>query len=144
MAVIMVAMSDAARVTSGEFSAAAALRTLGQTGAVGAGIVGVHLVWGIGVPCPMLHLTGWQCPLCGSTRAAEALLRFDPASAWVLNPLFVVGMVILGVCAVAWAIEVLGGPALRLPTSWPRATQQRVYLISAVVAVAFTLVRNLV
>jgi hypothetical protein len=91
----------------------------------------------------MLHLTGWQCPLCGSTRAAEALLRFDPASAWALNPLFVVGMVIVGLCTVVWSIEVLGGLVLRLPASWPRPTQQRVYLVSALVAVVFTLARNL-
>jgi hypothetical protein len=53
-------------------------------------------------------------------------------------------MVIVGVCAVVWSIEVLGGLTLRLPASWLRPTQQRVYLVSAIVAVVFTLVRNLV
>lgn len=38
-------------------------------------------------PCPMLQLTGWQCPGCGSTRALYSLLHGDVAQAYAMNPL---------------------------------------------------------
>jgi hypothetical protein len=41
----------------------------------------------IGMPCPILTLTGWQCPGCGSTRALYSLLHGDPAKAFSMNPL---------------------------------------------------------
>lgn len=37
--------------------------------------------------CPVLSLTGWQCPGCGSTRALYSLLHGDVAQAFVMNPL---------------------------------------------------------
>ena len=43
---------------------------------------------GIGVPCLFLKLTGFQCPGCGNTRAALALLRLDATAAFGYNPLF--------------------------------------------------------
>lgn len=41
----------------------------------------------IGLPCPILTLTGWQCPGCGSTRALYSLLHGDPVKAFAMNPL---------------------------------------------------------
>lgn len=41
----------------------------------------------IGAPCPILTLTGWQCPGCGSTRALYSLLHGDPVKAFTMNPL---------------------------------------------------------
>ncbi len=38
-------------------------------------------------PCPVLQLTGWQCPGCGSTRALYSLLHGDVATAFAMNPL---------------------------------------------------------
>lgn len=38
-------------------------------------------------PCPLLQLTGWQCPGCGSTRALYSLLHGDVAKAFAMNPL---------------------------------------------------------
>jgi len=38
-------------------------------------------------PCPILTLTGWQCPGCGSTRALYSLLHGDVAQAFTMNPL---------------------------------------------------------
>jgi hypothetical protein len=38
-------------------------------------------------PCPVLQLTGWQCPGCGSTRALYSLLHGDVAKAFAMNPL---------------------------------------------------------
>jgi hypothetical protein len=42
--------------------------------------------------CPFHAITGWLCPLCGSLRAAHALLRGAPFAALAFNPLFVVGL----------------------------------------------------
>lgn len=42
--------------------------------------------------CPFHALTGWLCPLCGSLRAAHALLAGAPAAALALNPLTTVGL----------------------------------------------------
>ena len=38
-------------------------------------------------PCPVLSVTGWQCPGCGSTRALYSLLHGDVVQAFVMNPL---------------------------------------------------------
>lgn len=43
----------------------------------------------IGMPCPILTLTGWQCPGCGSTRALYSLLHGDPVTAFSMNPLLI-------------------------------------------------------
>ena len=56
-------------------------------------IVGIGLLYalfvsvsGIGVPCPLFTLTGLQCPGCGVSRMALALLQWDFASAFRANP----------------------------------------------------------
>jgi len=126
------------------FSARAALGRLATFGVVGAGIAGAHLFFGIGLPCPLFALTGIQCPLCGATRAAGALAHGDLAAAWSHNALLVVGLGLAAVCAAAWTVELAGGPALR-PPRWLRPlTQNKVYLVVAVVAPLFMVVRNLV
>ena len=96
-------------VTPSAFSAATALRRLADAGLVAGVLVCVHGATGIGVPCPLLLTTGLQCPFCGSTRAAEALVRGELAMAWGLNAVAVVAVVVLGVCALAWIVELLGG-----------------------------------
>ena len=40
--------------------------------------------------CPFHALTGWLCPLCGSTRAVLALTRGDVMQAVSFNPITVV------------------------------------------------------
>lgn len=42
---------------------------------------------GIGIPCPFWKITGLQCPGCGNSRAALALLRLDLAGALGYNAL---------------------------------------------------------
>lgn len=37
--------------------------------------------------CPFKALTGWACLTCGGTRAFRALVRFDLATAFEMNPL---------------------------------------------------------
>lgn len=43
---------------------------------------------GHGLPCPLLLLTGLQCPACGMTRAAAALLRLDFTAAFSYHALW--------------------------------------------------------
>jgi hypothetical protein len=102
---------------------------------------------GIGVPCPFLALTGWQCPLCGGTRMGAALLRGDLRGAFAHNPLTLGALMVLATLAVVWAIEVSGGPALRPP----RRLTNRLQRVPAVgwlvlillLAVVYTVFRNL-
>ena len=74
---------------------------------------------------------------------AAALLDGHVVQAFWFNPfLFVLGAV-LCVLTIFWAIEALGGPAVRPPRSWPRISQKRVYGVVGVFAIAFMVVRNL-
>jgi len=52
-------------------------------------------LWG----CPFKGLTGFACPLCGTTRAALALARLDVAGAFVHYPL----------PTLAWILFLAGG-----------------------------------
>jgi hypothetical protein len=107
----------------------------------------LYATTGVGVPCPFRALTGWQCPLCGGTRMGAALLHGDVASAYAFNPLAFILLVVLAVVAAVWAIEVAGGPAVRLPRG-VTARLQRVpgvawTLLVLLMAVAYTVLRNL-
>ena len=102
---------------------------------------------GIGLPCPIRALTGWQCPLCGGTRMGDALLHGDLGAAVVANPFVLVAGVVLVLLSLLWTVELLGGPALRPPQflrrrietvpawAWPA--------LGAVVALGFAVLRNL-
>jgi hypothetical protein len=103
---------------------------------------------GIGLPCPFLALTGWQCPLCGGTRMGGALLAGDLGTAFAANPLALVATAVLAVLSVLWAIELLGGPAVRPPRGvgerLARFSASAWLVLGAVVAVAYAVLRNLV
>ena len=63
--------------------------------------------YGLGIPCPVYRLTGLQCPGCGNSRAALALLRLDVKAALGYNLLFPLEFgyllwVILRVCYAYW------------------------------------------
>lgn len=74
--------------------------------------------------CPFRALTGLLCPLCGSLRAAHALLHGQIVAAFALNPFtFVSGL--------AWPLAARWTPARRL---WPTF---------ATAAIVFTVLRNL-
>ncbi|HVD55052.1 MAG TPA: DUF2752 domain-containing protein [Propionibacteriaceae bacterium] len=127
-----------------------AVRAAGYVGAFFAGGVALSALYattGLGLPCPFRAVTGWDCPLCGGTRMGDALLHGDVSAAFGFNPLAVVGLLVLGILGVLWAVEAAGGPAVRLPR--PLADRlQRIrpshWLVAGlVVAVIYTLARNL-
>ncbi|HEY6813671.1 MAG TPA: DUF2752 domain-containing protein [Propionibacteriaceae bacterium] len=127
-----------------------AVRAAGYVGAFFAGGVALSALYattGLGLPCPFRAVTGWDCPLCGGTRLGDALLHGDVSAAFGFNPLALIGLFVLGILGVLWAIEAAGGPAVRLPR--PLADRlQRVrpshWLMAGLVAsVIYTLARNL-
>jgi Protein of unknown function (DUF2752) len=100
----------------------------------------------IGVPCVFHATTGLDCPLCGSTRMAAALLRGDPAAAWAFNaPMLLIGPVVgvaVGYQLLAWSMERVR--LVRLPRWRLRAsTQDRLIKVFAVGMLLFGVLRNL-
>ncbi|HET8957018.1 MAG TPA: DUF2752 domain-containing protein, partial [Microcella sp.] len=50
-------------------------------------------------PCPVLVLTGLQCPGCGATRAAYSALHGDWLDSLAMNPIVLVGYVASAILA---------------------------------------------
>ena len=123
------------------------LAVVGGLFAGGLALSALFATTGVGVPCPFLALTGWQCPLCGGTRMGAALLRGDVAAAYAFNPLVLLALTVLGALAVVWAIEVAGGPAIRPPRRMTKRLQQVPTpawpLLALLLAVLYTVLRNL-
>jgi len=89
-------------------------------------------------PCPLLALTGWYCPGCGSLRAFHQLLHGNLGNALALNPLAVLNLPFLAYGMASYAAFVVRGrylPRRFLPAPWIRAL--------AAVVVAFGIARNL-
>jgi hypothetical protein len=69
------------------------------------------------------------------------LLHGEFGAAWSANPFVFVLLCGLAVAVMAWTVEMLGGPAVRLPA---RLADQRVwYAALAVAGLAFAVVRNI-
>jgi len=87
--------------------------------------------------CPTKMLFGFDCPMCGATRAVHSLLRFDLGGAIDHNLLFVLALPALLYAFVAWTASRMGRPLKPLPLSsaW-------VMVPLVVVALTFTVVRN--
>lgn len=119
-----------------------ALARVAGVGGVGAVITAVYVATGKGITCPSLRL-GFLCPFCGGTRMAAAVVRGDLGQAFGWNPFLFVGGVVLGLASLAWLVELLGGPQVRPPSRFGPITQTRVYWVLGVLALLFTLARNL-
>jgi hypothetical protein len=53
--------------------------------------------------CPFNAITGLQCPACGATRMAHALVHGDLAAAWHFNALMLIaGLPLLGWLWLRW------------------------------------------
>ncbi len=130
------------------FRASRGLTYLGGFFGYGVALSALYATTGIGMPCPFRMVTGWQCPLCGGTRLGRSLLEGDVVTAFVDNPLVLVGLAVLTVLGLLWTVEAAGGPAVRLPRAWATRTQTvhptSWLLIGLSISVAFVLVRNLV
>ncbi len=72
------------------------------------------------------------------------MLNGDLAGAWSLNAWTTCLGIVLGVCVLAWIVEAMGGPRLRLPLWVGPVTQNRVYRWLGVTGLIFMVVRNLV
>jgi hypothetical protein len=129
------------------FRPQAGLKYLGGFAAYGLGLSALYATTGIGLPCPLRELTGWQCPFCGGTRMGSAMLHLDIGAAFAYNPVVLIGLVVLGVLGVVWTIEAAGGPATRLPRAISRPLRRvgrdRWLLIGLGAALIYTVLRNL-
>lgn len=124
------------------FSPRAALAQVGRIGLVGVGIGGLYLATGLGFSCGLAAHGIW-CPFCGGTRMVASVMRGDLGAAFHWNPMLFLGAILMALVCVAWVIEWAGGPALRWPERWGRVTQKRLYIVAAIVAGVFMLIRNL-
>lgn len=129
------------------FRPSAALRPLVGFFATGLGLSALYATTGVGVICPFLAVTGWDCPLCGGTRMGSALLHGDVAAAFAFNPVALVGITLLGVIGVLWVVEALGGPVVRPPAGLRqrlvRTTHTQRLTAFFAFAVVYTVLRNL-
>jgi hypothetical protein len=117
------------------------LRAAAAFGAIGLSLALMQSLAGIGIPCPWRALTHTLCPFCGATTMGVHLLHGEFGAAWSANPFVFVLLCGLAVAVVAWTVEMLGGPAVRLPA---RLADQRVwYAAFAVAGLAFAVVRNI-
>jgi hypothetical protein len=111
-------------------------------GAVGVSLSAVFAISGAGIPCPWRALTHTLCPFCGATTMGAHLLRGEFAAAWAANQFVAVLLVGLAIACVLWTVELLGGPAVRLPG---RGADQRLwYLVLGGAALGFAVLRNAV
>lgn len=87
--------------------------------------------------CPLKLVTGIDCPVCGSLRAAHSLLHGHVGAAAGHNLLFVVSVPFVLLAWATWLGSTLGWPVRRwrVPANawWPLTA----------LAIAFMLVRNL-
>jgi len=87
--------------------------------------------------CPFRLITGYTCPGCGGTRALHQLLHGHLEAAFMLNPLFVIGLPFLAFALLrhtTFAIKGKTPPPNALPAN-------AIYLIFFVI-VSFWIFRN--
>lgn len=121
---------------------------LAATGLGGLALAGLYQLSGgrIGIPCLLQLSTGLDCPLCGSTRMAAALLHGDLSAAWAFNaPMVVIGPLLgvaVGYQLFAWFLEWIR--LVRLPRLGPsQRTIDRLLTTLLVGMVLFGVLRNL-
>lgn len=90
--------------------------------------------------CPFQALTGWDCPLCGGTRAARALLTGDVPAALDHNVVVTVLAFAMVAALAGWAWRRRSGrqPAPLIP--WRSTVALPIVLV---LLAGFTVVRNL-
>lgn len=63
-------------------------------------------------PCPILAVTGWQCPGCGGTRAAYSLLHGDVTESLAMNPLLLALYAAAALVLASFAVTAKARPRL--------------------------------
>lgn len=86
--------------------------------------------------CPFRALTGWQCPLCGGLRCADALVHGQWTAALHDNVVLVAALPLIGWLWIDAARRARGARPQR------QIGRAQVFAIAVVLA-AFTVVRNL-
>jgi len=101
-------------------------------GAFGAALYAVLVSLAVIPPlvCPWRILLGFECPMCGTTRALEAIGRGDVCGAIALNPL----AILLAVAAVVVAINELAGAIFRRRLSLALGRREGRILLAAFLA----------
>ena len=88
--------------------------------------------------CLLYSWTGWQCPGCGGLRATHQLLHGNFATAFQLNPLFVLLLPVLALLSGAYWLKRVTG------RDWLHPLRRPFWLwVGLALAVGFTLARNL-
>ena len=77
---------------------------LAGVGIGGFALAGAYRLTGLGIPCPLHTLTGLDCPFCGSTRMAAALLEGDLNAAWHFNAAILVLGPLIAVAIAPWSL----------------------------------------
>jgi len=93
---------------------------------------------GVFPPCPVLYLTGWYCPGCGSLRALHQLLHGNLHAAWAMNPLMILLLPFVCYGLASHGLGAIRGrrlPQLFLPAIWIQAL--------GCVIIVYGIVRNL-
>lgn len=147
MTLTAAAVPDQRHVRTRGFRAAVGVKWLGAFGAFGVSVSALYATTGIGFPCPLRTVTGWDCPLCGGTRLGESLLHGQLGAAFGHNPAVFLLLIVLTGLGVLWLVETAGGPALRPPQHVVRLVRRippKAWgVIIIVAAVGDTLARNL-
>ena len=105
---------------------------------------GVAVYWldpstsGVFPACPFRAVTGMYCPGCGTLRALHALLHGSVGPAFMLNPLAMMVLPLVGYALVSLIVEVARGRPLPRLFDSPRYTWALF-----IVVVSFWVLRNI-
>lgn len=91
------------------------------------------------IPCPLYSLFGLQCPFCGGTRMAEALLRFDFAGAFFHNPYLMIALPLAALLLLIREWRYLRSGTTRTPV-W----MWGIWIGLAAAGILFGLIRNMI